>query len=58
MFLGGASAALTTPLDVAKTRIMLAKAQTASRDLKISKVLMSVYKENGIQGYVNFNDLI
>ena len=32
---GGTAAAITTPLDVAKTRIMLAKASHSIRDLRI-----------------------
>lgn len=47
---GGISAGLTTPLDVVKTRIMLAEQNSAIRKLPIPKVLGSIYHEKGIQG--------
>lgn len=47
---GGISAAVTTPLDVAKTRIMLANKTSLSSELKISNVLYEVYIENGFRG--------
>lgn len=47
---GGCSAAITTPLDVAKTRIMLAEKQKGQR-LNTFHVLSSVYMEQGIRGY-------
>lgn len=47
---GGISAGLTTPLDVVKTRIMLAEQNSAIRKLSIPKVLGSIYHEKGIQG--------
>lgn len=47
---GGISAAITTPLDVAKTRIMLANRTLLSSDLIISNVLHKVYAENGFRG--------
>lgn len=48
-FLGGIAAAVTTPLDVAKTRIMLAERNQSSR-LTITSVLRSVYKDRGFTG--------
>nr|CAD7396241.1 unnamed protein product [Timema cristinae] len=49
---GGISAAVTTPLDVAKTRIMLAeRKQGATReDLRILTTLRNVYAQKGVQG--------
>ena len=49
---GGISAGLTTPLDVVKTRIMLAEQNSIIRKLPIPKVLSSIYKERGIKGYM------
>lgn len=46
---GGISAAATTPLDVAKTRIMLAS-ETNGRKLGMIKVLSAVYRERGLGG--------
>lgn len=48
--LGGISASITTPLDVVKTRIMLAKQNTNSSNLKMLYVLQDVYKERGLCG--------
>jgi solute carrier family 25 (mitochondrial S-adenosylmethionine transporter), member 26 len=45
--LGGISAALTTPLDVAKTRIMLAE---SANQHSILSVLRSVHAEKGVKG--------
>lgn len=53
-FIGGISAAVTTPLDVAKTRIMLADRTLFSSELLISNTLYKIYIENGIRGYVPF----
>jgi len=50
MILGGISAAVTTPLDVAKTRIMLANKTLLSSELKILNVLHRVYLQNGFYG--------
>ncbi|XP_011349549.1 S-adenosylmethionine mitochondrial carrier protein homolog isoform X2 [Ooceraea biroi] len=47
---GGISAAVTTPLDVAKTRIMLADRTLFSSELTISNVLYKIYIENGVHG--------
>ncbi|XP_075146637.1 S-adenosylmethionine mitochondrial carrier protein homolog [Haematobia irritans] len=47
---GGISAGLTTPLDVVKTRIMLAEQNSAIRKLSIPKVLGSIYREKGLRG--------
>lgn len=46
---GGISAGLTTPLDVAKTRIMLAD-QEIGRTLTVPKVILSIYREKGFFG--------
>lgn len=50
---GGVAACLTTPLDVAKTRIMLAEAGTVESKGSIVPVLRIVYREKGISGLVN-----
>ncbi|KAG8186135.1 hypothetical protein JTE90_022723 [Oedothorax gibbosus] len=47
---GGIAAGLTTPLDVAKTRIMLAKKGTLAAEGKILPVLQEIYLTTGIQG--------
>ncbi|XP_046738684.1 S-adenosylmethionine mitochondrial carrier protein [Diprion similis] len=47
---GGISAAATTPLDVAKTRIMLSSVTVGSSELKITFILRALYKERGVQG--------
>lgn len=56
--LGGTAAAVTTPLDVAKTRIMLAEknmhSQVDCARLHTSAALINIYREQGIQGYVVF----
>jgi solute carrier family 25 S-adenosylmethionine transporter 26 len=49
-FAGGFSAAVTTPLDVAKTRIMLAAAGSADAKLNTVSMLMVVAKEKGMSG--------
>lgn len=46
---GGLAAAITTPLDVAKTRIMLAERNQSAR-LTITSVLRSVYRDGGFTG--------
>lgn len=45
---GGIAAGLTTPLDVIKTRIMLAEAGT--KNTSIPKLVRSIYKERGVKG--------
>lgn len=45
---GGISAAITTPLDVAKTRIMLA--DHVSTNMSMIKVLKSIFKDQGLKG--------
>lgn len=47
---GGISATVTTPLDVIKTRIMLAHESTKSSHLKMLYILQDVYKERGLNG--------
>ncbi|XP_011871241.1 PREDICTED: S-adenosylmethionine mitochondrial carrier protein-like [Vollenhovia emeryi] len=44
------SAALTTPLDVAKTRIMLSSTSAETEEVKISTMLKEVYRNHGIKG--------
>lgn len=46
---GGIAAAITTPLDVAKTRIMLAEKYEGKRHT-VYFVLQSIYAERGIKG--------
>ncbi|GAA6093149.1 S-adenosylmethionine mitochondrial carrier protein isoform X1 [Tachysurus ichikawai] len=47
---GGVAAFVTTPLDVAKTRIMLAKAGTSTASGNIPLVLYEVWKCRGVFG--------
>lgn len=47
---GGTSAALTTPLDVAKTRVMLAERGTMEAKGHMTAVLRQVAAEKGVQG--------
>jgi len=47
---GGFSAAVTTPLDVAKTRIMLAKAGTSEASLGTLGMIKFVMAEKGVSG--------
>ncbi|XP_043266076.1 S-adenosylmethionine mitochondrial carrier protein-like isoform X1 [Colletes gigas] len=44
------SAAMTTPLDVAKTRIMLSNTSADKEEVKISIMLKEVYRECGVRG--------
>lgn len=46
---GGIAAAITTPLDVAKTRIMLAEKYEGQRH-NVHHVLRTIYREKGIKG--------
>ena len=46
------SAALTTPLDVAKTRIMLSNVTAGKDEIKISVMLNKVYHDHGFKGYI------
>lgn len=47
---GGLSAAITTPLDVAKTRIMLADSSTVEAKGHIIPVLKLIHREHGVTG--------
>ena len=47
---GGIAAAMTTPLDVAKTRIMLAKQGSKQAQGKVLYVIIQVYSTKGVQG--------
>ncbi|GBP40726.1 S-adenosylmethionine mitochondrial carrier protein homolog [Eumeta japonica] len=47
---GSIAAAVTTPLDLAKTRIMLAEDYAATRKLKVGPVLHTIYLESGLRG--------
>ncbi|CAG9793100.1 unnamed protein product [Diatraea saccharalis] len=47
---GGFAGVVTTPLDLAKTRIMLAENYAVTRKLKIKPVLTNIYCESGFRG--------
>lgn len=47
---GGIAAGLTTPLDVAKTRIMLAEQHESSRMGGMARILRNIYRERGVRG--------
>lgn len=47
---GAIAATFTTPLDVAKTRIMLASKTTQSSQLKLAMMLRGIYADRGING--------
>lgn len=47
---GGIAAAATTPLDVAKTRIMLADTTAGANQTSFGPVLLRVYREKGVSG--------
>lgn len=47
---GGLAAAVTTPLDLAKTRIMLAEDYAVTRKLRIKPVLSDIYLQAGLRG--------
>lgn len=58
---GGIAAGVTTPIDVIKTRIMLANINVVREgSIGIVSVGRSIYKEKGIKGYItnDFNDSI
>lgn len=46
---GGIAAGLTTPLDVIKTRIMLA--ETGTKNNTMLKLIKSIHREKGIKGF-------
>uniref|UniRef100_A0A2K5Q4F1 Mitochondrial S-adenosylmethionine carrier protein n=1 Tax=Cebus imitator TaxID=2715852 RepID=A0A2K5Q4F1_CEBIM len=49
-FAGGFAAAVTTPLDVAKTRIMLAKAGSSTASGNVLSALHRVWRSQGLAG--------
>ncbi|ODN00167.1 S-adenosylmethionine mitochondrial carrier protein [Orchesella cincta] len=49
-FAGGIAASLTTPLDVAKTRIMLADVSSVESRGSLFPVWKIIYRENGVRG--------
>ncbi|XP_043564228.1 S-adenosylmethionine mitochondrial carrier protein isoform X2 [Chiloscyllium plagiosum] len=49
-FAGASAAAVTTPLDLAKTRIMLAKTGTTTASGKVLPVLKNIWETQGISG--------
>lgn len=44
------SATITTPLDVTKTRIMLASTSAGKDEVKIVSMFRQIYRENGVRG--------
>lgn len=50
-FLVAISAAITTPLDVAKTRIMLSSTSAEKEETKIWTMLKEVYRDHGVKGW-------
>lgn len=44
------AAGITTPLDVVKTRIMLASQNTHSQRRNVFEILRSIHRERGIKG--------
>ncbi|XP_074861936.1 mitochondrial S-adenosylmethionine carrier protein isoform X2 [Carettochelys insculpta] len=54
-FAGGFAGAVTTPLDVAKTRIMLAKAGSSNASGNVLSALHSVWRSQGLPGSSSFS---
>lgn len=52
-FAGGTSAFITTPLDVAKTRVILAEKNSHMSTVNINQALQSIFKQNGLKGLVH-----
>ena len=50
MITGGIAAAVTTPLDVVKTRIMLAKHDSSTAQGNVVQVFSYVYQSQGLKG--------
>lgn len=50
---GGIAAAITTPLDVAKTRIMLAEGKSG-QNLGFNFIIRNIYRTHGLKGYCQY----
>lgn len=49
-FAGGTSAFLTTPLDVAKTRVILAEKNSEMASVNVSQAIKSIWNQKGLKG--------
>lgn len=49
---GGIAAAITTPFDVVKTRIMLSEESLLHNRQGISHIVRKIYRERGVRGFV------